>query len=335
MRTVIAMVIAVALGSASPAFSQDRPADADALYSAAVQARLAGRWAEAIDGSRRVLALRPADVDARLNLALALMADGRSDDARRELDLVLLVAPAYEDARAARRRLDAAEASRQWRFDVSAARSRLSNDQPSWSETSATLTRVSTTSSVALTVEWAERFGIEDTYFEGRLEHRIGAGSAYVAIGGTPEATYRPEAAIRAGLVAPIQGTPLSGTLDASLSRYPVGIVSSLQPGVEYATADGRIVIGARWISVWDERDIYRSGYALRALLAVHDRVRLRAGWTDAPESSDGVTADVRATSLGSEFDLSSRFTLRLSTVLEERPAYDRREISLGLGYRF
>ncbi len=308
----------------------------DGVYRAAAADRLADRHAEAIEGSRRVLAVRPDDVDARLNLALALIATDRLDEAERELAIVLAQAPDYADARAARDRIARLRAERAaWRLDVLLGRSELSRGLHPWHETAATLSRRTAGGTIAGTVEQSERFGRDDTYVEARVDRVVGGGGVYGAIGGAPDADFRPEIAVRAGGQMPIGARGFAATVDAGLARYVVGTVTTVQPGIEYATSNGELTLGGRWINVWDERDTYRSGYALRALWTIRPSLRLRGGYADAPESSDGVTVDVRSTTLGLEADVSERLTVRLNGLREERAAYDRDEITLGLGVRF
>lgn len=336
MRTSAAMAVLASLAWAEAASAQVQAADPDQVYAASVQDRLAGRHDAAIEGSRRVLAMRPEDVDARLNLALALMAAGRLDEAEAELDIVLSQTPDYADARIARdrvTRLRRAEAN--WRFDVSSGYSDLSQGLEPWRETTMSLSRRMAGGSISGAIEHAERFDRTDTYVEARLDRPVGRGAVYGALGGAPDADFRPEIALKAGGQMPVGAQGWAVTVDAGLARYAVGTVTTLQPGLEYSTPDGRLVLGGRWISVRDEQDAYRSGYSLRAVLAISPSTRLRAGFADAPESSDGATVDVRSANLGMEVDVTDRLTLRLNGVREERSAYDRNDISLGFGVRF
>ncbi|KQW78740.1 YaiO family outer membrane beta-barrel protein [Brevundimonas sp. Root1279] len=340
-------------------------ADPQALYEAAVTARLAGRHAEAVDLLNRVLALRPADVDARLNLGLSLLALGRIPEAETAFRTVLDQAPGYADAevglaRAAELRGDR-EAAREhatralilspgrqdvaafrrsldavaWRGDIDVSRSRLSAGLPDWTMTRLGVARsITPVWSVSGSVERTEQFNQVDVYVEGRIDRRMTGADAYVALGGTPEADHRPEVIVMAGgsaLIAP----DLRATLDASAARYVTGSVESLQPGVTGALFNGRFEITARWINVWDETDRHRSGYAARAAWQVTDRFRLSAGHADAPETSEGVVVDVVATSLGAAFDITDRVTLRLGVVDEDRVSYTREEVAVGLGWRF
>ncbi len=340
--------------------------DADSLYRSAVSDRRAGRAAEAAAKLEQVLLARPEDVDARLNLGLALLTLGRLDEAHAELQRVTDRAPGYADAwiglaRIAQRRgdlaaardyLERAEAAgpdsleveglrrslrpeATWRMEVTAARSRLSGGLPDWSEARvATSRRLGDLWAVGLAVESTERFDDRDVHIEARVDRRFARGAAYVAVGGAPDPDYRPELAVAAGGQARLAGS-LAATFDASLARYPTGTVTGLHPGLAVDLAGGRYQLSGRWINVWDERGDYRSGYAASARWQATERLALRLGYADAPESSDGSTTEVAAWSAGAEFGLTDRLLLRTGYVSEDREAYDRRELSLGLGLRF
>jgi len=340
--------------------------DPTALYEAAVADRLAGRNEEAIEKLDRVLQARPGDVDARLNRGLALLAMNRSVEAESDFRTVLDVSPDYVDARiglarAAQRRGDRkqawSEAGRalaaapdrpdvqvlrqalglptDWRVDFDVSRSRLGAGLPDWSDARfAAVRRIHDRWNFGVAAEWTERFGQDDVFLEGRLDHRIGAGGVYVAMGAAVKADYRPQASLRAGADVPLAGG-ISATLDVSAARFASGTVQSLQPGLAAELVRGRLRLAARWINVWDEMDQRRDGYAASIQWAATDRIRLRLDTADAPETSEGVTVDVGAVSLGAEVNLTDQTSLRFGVLKEDRGAYDREAISLGLGWRF
>lgn len=349
---------------------QDVPAeirtDPGALYDAAVADRRAGRHDAALIKLDLVLQARPDDLDARLNRGLSLLALNRLKQAEAEFEAVLAVAPDYVDARlglarVAQRRGDLARArveteraalvapelpdvaalsralrpSPSWRVDLDVSRSRLGANLPDWTEARLGAVRaLDERWTAGAAAEWTERFGEDDLFLEGRADRRFAWGGAYAALGGAMEAKYRPEISLRAGTEIRLS-TAISGTLDASAARFATGDVSSLQPGLAADLADGRVRVAARWINVWDEVDQRRTGYAVSARWAATDRLRLRLDHADAPETSEGVTADVRAVSVGAEIDLTDQVSLRLGALHEDRGAYDREAISLGLGWRF
>lgn len=369
MRTLAAIAILLPAITAEAALAQSPASSVDQLYAQAVADRRAGRNVDAVAGLRQVLAARPEDVDARLNLGLALSALGRDAEARRELEQVVAAAPDYADAHialaslalrrgdrtGAERAIARSEALRPgdpavvalrqqltapapdlWRVDLGVSRSRLSSGLPEWREANIAVgRRLNDRSSLAVSVEQTERFGITDTYAEVRYERRFEGGGGYLAIGGAPDADYRPELAMRAGGQWSIGDRGSSFTLDGSVAQYANGEVLSLQPGLEQSLMDGRLVVGGRWVLVRDETGASRSGYSLRAMFAVAPPFRIRAGYADAPESSEGVTVDVKAASFGAEWDLTPRTTLRLNGLSEDRGAYRRDELSLGFGWRF
>jgi YaiO family outer membrane protein len=211
----------------------------------------------------------------------------------------------------------------------------LSADLPDWTEATLSVGRdLDDGGAVSVGVQHAERFGRTDTYLEARLDRRLPLGGVYVALGGAPDADFRPELALAAGGEAAI-GHGVHATLDAALARYSAGEVISLHPGIRLGLLEDRLSLSARWINVRDELDEWRSGYGLGVVWSAAPRLRLRASWADAPETSEGVTVDVRAVGLGFDYDLSDRLTLRLNGVHEERSGYDRDELGVGLGWRY
>ncbi len=346
---------------------QDVPAevrtDPAALYEAAVADRLAGRNDAALSKLNVVLQARPDNVDARLNRGLSLLALDRLDEAAADFEAVLAVAPDYVDARlglarvAQRRgdlpgaRIEARRAALaapdrpdvvalgralrpppSWRIDLDVSRSRLGADLPDWTETRLGAVReLDQGWTLGAAAEWTERFGNEDLFVEARVDRRFDWGGAYAALGAAREAEYRPEVSIRTGAEVRLSSA-ISGTLDASAGRFASGEVTSLQPGL--AIEIGRVRLAARWINLWDENDQRRTGHALSAQWAVRDHLRLRLDHADAPETSEGVTVDVSAVSVGAEIDLTDQISLRLGALQEDRGTYDREAITLGLGWR-
>ncbi len=340
--------------------------DPESLYQSAVADRMAGRPEAAVIKLEQVLAARPEDVDARLNLGLALLALERLGPAEAAFQAVVERAPNYADAwtglaRVAQRRGDLAgargfaEQARRaapgsaevaalqaalspelaWRVDLSAARSRLSGGLPDWTETRLSLSgRLREAWTGSLAVEATERFDDRDVYLEGRLDRSVGPGEVYVAVGGAFDADYRPEAALLAGGRVRIMAG-LDATLDASLARYPTGTVTALHPGLAADLAESRLQLAARWINVRDENGEHRDGWAATARWQATDRFAMRLGYADAPESSDGATVEVAAWSVGADIGLTDRFVFRVGYLSEDRDAYDRDELSLGLGWRF
>lgn len=341
-------------------------ADPQALYDSAVADRLAGRPAAAIPKLEAVLAARPDDVDARLNLGLALLALDRTDEAAGAFREVVSRAPGYTDAwiglaRVEQRRgdlaaarLKVAEALRHaprnrealtlatalqapawWRADLTASRSRLSAGLPNWSEARLSLSRaLDDRWSVSGAVEVTRRFDNADTYLEARADRSLDRGAAWISAGGSPDASYRPEIAIVGGgqqTVAP----GLALTIEASAARYRSGVVTGLHPGLAADFADGRLQVSGRWINVRDETGARRQGYAVLTRWQATDRLALRGGVADAPESSEGITVDVSSWSAGFDLNLSDRLVLRAGYLAEDRGAYDREELSAGVGLRF
>lgn len=346
-------------------------AAADPAYAAAVEARLAGRTSEAITAFERLSRERASDADVWLNLGLAYSAAGRYPEAERALETALRLAPGYPDVqlalartalfrgdrRAAQERLaplqaarpddpevralsaqiaDVPDAEKRWRMDLAHAHSRLTNDLGEWRTTTFALGRTSGEWSVSGLVEHTERFGREDLFFEGAVARRFDRSDLFLAVGGAADADFRPEGSIRAG------GSTAIGAdgpwrvrlgVEAAYARYASGDVRSLQPVL--TVARGQAELALRAYNTLDERDEFRSGYSARGTWSASERLQLSVGWADAPESSEGVTVQVEALSVGAAVAVTEDTRIRVDYTHETRPAYERDEWSVSLTRRF
>jgi YaiO family outer membrane protein len=344
---------------------------ADPAYAAAVEARLAGRTADAIAAFEQLSRVRPSDADIWLNLGLSYSAAGRYAEAEGALETALRLAPEYSDAQlawaraalyrgdrvAAAQRLAPLEAARpddpevrrvaaqiksapdqarRWRLDVSHAESRLTHGLGEWRATSLALGRSGRGWSASGLIEQTERFGREDVFLEATLVRRLGRGDAFLALGGAVDPDYRPEGSLRAGLstvVGPEGPWRVRLGADAVFARYSSGDVRSVQPHLAIGLGRGEIAL--RSINTVDERDEFRAGYSLRGTWAAGQRLLLFAGWADAPESSEGVTVEVEALNAGAAMEIGEATQLRLDYTHETRPAYERDELALSVTRRF
>lgn len=332
--------------------------------------RLSGRPAEAAAYLERAAQAHPNDADIWLNLGLARAAAGAFDAADQALARAAALAPDYVDVDVARARVaffrgDLAEARRRlapaeqrapdnpevralaaqlaaakaqtapWRVDANYANAWLSKGLPGATDATAALSRRLAGGTVlGGSVERVRQFGQTDTYLELQAARSFG----YLAVGGTPNATFRPRWAVRGGLTArprPIgAGWSVQLALDLGWARYPVGDVRAINPSLTLARGE-RLSLQGRWINVVDETNRYRSGYAVRGVWRVAGPLKLDAGWSEAPESDVGVTVNVRAATAGVALDVAGATTLRLGFTHEIRPAYDRDELAVGLTRRF
>lgn len=346
----------------------------DPAFAAAVEARTSGRTAEAIAAFERLSRERPGDADVWLNLGLAYMADHRFAEADRALEAALRLAPDYKDARLAYARAalfggrpavadqrlapllaphgddpevralhQQVKAARSdepmaWRLDLSHARSELTGGLGHWSSTIASLGRREGRDTGVVSIDRTERFGREDVYVEALGARRFSANrDAWIAVGGTPDADYRPKVVLRGGGSARVDATgawTVRLGVDGGWARYAVGDVRGVQP---YAVLGwkARATVTARTFLTLDEQDAFRTGYAVRGDWRLRDDLRISAGWADAPESSSGRTVTVRAASVGAAIDLNSALGVQFSFTHEMRDAYDRDELAVAVTTRF
>jgi YaiO family outer membrane protein len=355
------------LAAPAHAEAQGQPADA---YRAGVEARLNGNPERAVTLLEPVVAADPRNSDAQVQIGLAQLALGRLDEAEHAFRAALEVAPGYTDARvglarvaqrrgdraAALRELDQAdsanadvaslrvqlartEESPPWQLDIDGSYSALTGPQPDWQEASIQLRRrLDEMTTIGGRLEYARRFGKTDIYGEALLEHVFSPRArAYVTFGATADPDFRPKWQIGAGGSLRVRDGAYATviTLDGRQAQYAIGNVQSLTPGIEqYLT--GRAWLTARWINLFDERGTRRTGYLVRGDLQLAPPARLFLGYSDAPDTDEGIVVDVRSIFGGLSYDVTPRTTLRVTLAHDDRATgADRTQVGLGLGFRF
>lgn len=364
MKLAPIAVIAVALAAPLQAQSADTP------YERAVAARLAGRPAEAVQLLEPVVAAEPANADAQVQLGYAYLALNRIDAAQTAFEAALAAAPSYADARlgiarvaqrrgdragalaaiepiglgnadadALRAQLQAESSALRWSFDADAGYSFVEGPRPDWKDLAFQIRHnASEQTAVAARVEISDRFRT-DVYLEGLVDQQFGDGvRGYLLFGGTPDADFRPQWQIGAGGSVRVTsgGNATVLTLDLRHGEFVTGDVQTVNPGIEQYLADGRVWITARWINVFDDLSGHQSGYSLRGDVQASDGARLFAGFSNAPDTEQGVVIDTRSYFGGVVFDLGGNMTGRISASFEDTEVgADRTQVGAGLGWRF
>ncbi len=313
---------------------QIHPEDADAWYelgaaSAAVDAREAARraWLHTLD-------LAPANDDARLGLARLAWRDGDLAAARRWLNAISPARRNDAEAQVLEAALDQAAPSQGamsailWRLDAGAARSTLSGGLPDWTEEHVSVFRREGATGLGLAIEHARRFDREDLYLELQATHKAGSLVWSLALGGAPDAEFRPERSIRLGVERYDERWQIGGAF--THAEYALGPVEKFDIRAAYDLG-ADFWVQASTVFVRDENGQGRSGYGLGATWRPIPDLAIDAGWSDAPESSDGTTVDVRSSVLAATFTFSPELHARFGVVHEMRDAYDRTEASVGL----
>jgi YaiO family outer membrane protein len=341
---------------------------AEAALAQANAARLAGDYETAHCAAERALSADPQNADAWVELGLISAGAGQLDEARAAFAQALVIAPIYDDARlglariefwsgdldAARVWLNEIDPARQsdpevaelraslarapvrddaWRWDAFAAYSSLSHDIDSWREAYLALSYRSGARSIGVGVNHVERFGLSDLYGELSLGQQIKGGALALTLGGASDPTFKPKTSI--GLAfdsAEFSGWALHA--EAVLARYSVGDVDRFALGVTRRISD-HFSAQAQGIVVRDETDEVRNGYGLGATWTPNDRFDTFLTWTDAPESSEGATVDVRSLGVFVGAQVTPDIRLRLGVLREMRDAFDRTETSLAVTKTF
>jgi YaiO family outer membrane protein len=224
------------------------------------------------------------------------------------------------------------EPAAQTRIDVAASQSNLSDGLEPWRDVSAALSLRRDDYTWGVFIEDSERFGLSDLYAEAQLERRQAWGAVSVALGGAPDADFRPEAALKASVTFDPTSTT-SWEINVDAARYANGDVYTAQAGFEKRFAYRYASLAARVIATGNEE--ISVGYALRGEIDVCPRVRGRIGYVMAPEFSEGVVLDVEGWSVAALVEANDTVVLRLDYAHEDRGVYERDVLSVGAGVRF
>lgn len=308
---------------------QRYPEDADAWFELGAIKSAQGERAEARRAWLRALDLAPANDDARMGLARLAYWDG--DAAAANAWLASISQSRLQDAEG----LELQEMLRKppagagtWRIDLGVAQSFLSANLPDWTDLRAAVSRRSGPAGYGLALEHARRFDREDLYVEAYLSRDFAGAVWSLALGGAPDADFRPETSVRAGVETYGRQWQLGAFL--SHAEYAVGPVDKLDLRAARNLGDVAQVL-LQGILVSDENGETHIGYALGANWKPAAGFAVDAGWSDAVESSDGATADVQAITLGATFEPVPDIRIRTGVAHETRSAYDRTELSVGL----
>jgi len=277
--------------------------------------------------------------DFLVGLGDSLRAQYRDADARAAYEHARAVAP---DSVEVSRRL-ALSLRPRWRLDLDGGYSRLDENLDPWREIRAGIGYVlDEKTTLSGGVEFNRRFGKTDVLIDARVDHRWSEeASTFVRLGGTPDADYRPEVLAEAGgAIKILPGGDIVGptiaTFELGYARYRAGGVKSASPGVLQYFANGRIWVTARLIATLSETDEALGGFLTRIDWVVIDSWKIFAGYSDAPESSGGLTVETRTLFGGVAIDLDRNTTLNLSASREDRSkSSERTTFNVGITSHF
>jgi YaiO family outer membrane protein len=284
-----------------------------------------------------ILEREPNDSEALVGLGDAQRASGDDRAARISYGKALALEPASADIQ---QRL-AQPPPKKWRADVGTEISELSGGRPSWTDSSFGLAytpQPGTTLGGRARV--ATRYGETDVQIEARIDHAFSQDfSAYGIVAGTPDADFLARFSVGGGAswraYAPAGWGPLILTLDGRHDVFDDTSVTTLSPAAQYFFFDERLGMQIRWIHSVNNEGTSANGYAIRTDVAATDRLRILAGYSDAPEISEGTLIDTKTVFTGISLNLSEWLTLRADYAHEHRETFDRNIFGLGLAVRF
>jgi YaiO family outer membrane protein len=314
-----------------------RPTDAEAW---ALKGRIAyyqDRPSAARAAFTEALKHDPRHLDATLGLGDVARAGGDEQTAQRQFLRAQALDPASRDVQD-RLNARADDTTPKWLLSTSLGYSWLSRTPlGDWTEQSVRLERlVGGSLRVFAGGTHARRFGLNDVDLYAGASGTLARGiTGELTVGTTPDDDFLPAWRTLGSLGARItDDTTL--LLDGSLRHYRTGTIKGFNLGIEQYLLAGRVGITGKFINTIDAGGRHLTGWSAAVLVSPLDRLRLRVGYADAPESEAGIVADSTSWSGGIAMDLTSALTLRIDFTREKRQrAYVREELTGGIAVRF
>ena len=258
----------------------------------------------------------------------------------------LAITPDFAEARDGLQRVDAALAEQgkapRWQTDIGAEHSGFSNPAlPDWNQQFVHVTRLMNggKQAVHLRLTRYDQFGLNDGEaelgFAARLTDRL---DVYGAAGVATEAAFRPESRFALGGAYRAHKGSWGGvwlTFDGRHDRYPAITVNSGALGVR-VTGNNGLGIASRLIRVDQGDGNPMTGYDVRIDGQINDRLRVHAGFADAPETVAAITIVTRSIFAGVTWDINPKTTLRAGYGRDDRAnTYVRQGLNVTLSRRF
>ncbi|MBC2778133.1 YaiO family outer membrane beta-barrel protein [Parasphingopyxis marina] len=303
-----------------------------------------GRHAEAVTMLERARALAPDDLDIRAALARAYLWSGREGQAADELNAIEARDPDNADLaliRAQLRRPAPDGTPRGGGGGVYANQTvawiDLASGKRTWYETTlGAYVRASDRLSLGGEVERADRVFATDVTGRVRADMALGdATRGYVSISATPNADFREQWGVRAGVEQDV-GAAITLLADFRYAQYASGDVIVAEPGVRLFFGRNRASLTGKMINLRDIEGDHRIGWSGRLDVPLPEGILAFAGAATYPDTEAGITRRVRAVYAGAAIPVADRITLRLTGDYEERESsYERAAVSIGLALRF
>lgn len=224
------------------------------------------------------------------------------------------------------------------RVDIHASHSELSGGLGVWRETTATYSaELAHDSIIAMQVEAHERFGIDERFAELRLSQRLQAGTLHIAVGGAGRGLFKSRLSLRTDYETGIGAENDGWTLvaGASVSWFDGNEALALKLGVAKRLTCNGWSGSAQLVSISDRGGTAPTGYGLRISGPVSPGVTLSIGYADVAEPQQLEVVSAEGWSASLVFEVDDYWQWRLDGASEERGAYRRDELGIGVARRF
>ena len=374
MKRACRVFALAAVLAASPVAAQDTASLRAEQIAAAEAARSAGEFDRARDILAPLLAASPDDPDLLRRMAMVDAGAGRLDVARQRIDAAAARAPNdldialargfilywngdreaaqdsaqtiaardpnYPELDALQRALAREEGQQGMRMRSVSVVAGLSDitlqngASSTWnSQELAVAVDLSGADTLALGIAREKRSAV-DTRLRARIDHRIDAGSIYLAASAVPDPDFQERWSVGGGGELNIARN-VSVLVDMRVAEYDTGTIVAVQPGLRYTFSRNASVTG-RAINIFDDDGTHRLGGSARFDYAFANDASLFVIGASYPDAEADGVRQLRSVAAGVTIPLADALAITAAASHEDRKnSYRRWAGTLALTFRF
>lgn len=315
------------------------PDNQDIMLADAQMLRNFGDHKRAIKVLSRIIVLSPDNAEAWIMLGdcqRALLNDLAAKDAYQQ---AYLINPRHPNIF---HRLNS-DIRKRWRLDLNSGVSSLTNPYSNWGEGGIGLSyRIDERNTITGRLKVLHRFGKTDRQLQiGLIRELVPKTWGVIGINWTPRAKFSSHYEVQGSLSSIVRDSndivgPLTATLKAKSAWYANGNVRTIFLSARQAFFHDQLALTGVWVSVFDRRNRYHSGYIARIDGTLLRSLRAHVGYSDMLEASNSELIATKSLFSGVSVDIDNDSQLGFNWAREHRyDAFNRSLYDIALVRKF